>query len=1238
MTGHQRNDGDRPAVWRRIWKSVLFLDSPATAWEAQTWREAFLNGLLLVGMVLGLLVLILSVYVVVQEKAWRILVVDLLIYPVLVALYYWRSLPYKLRASVACFLLYLAGVVVIADLGPFSGGPAYLFTFCVIGGMLLGIRFAWLALALNLITVLVVALAVSRGMFPELHALMPNSARWLVAGFNFVFLNVVATISVALLVKGLERSLSQEASARGDLEQEMARRSSAEQALAEREKWYRTTFEHTGTAMVTFGADTRITMANQKFAEISGYSREEVVGMSWRGFVHPDDLASMEGYHHERRHGGRPPTSYEFRFVDRHGVVRQMINTVQLIPGTGYSIASLNDITDRTLYEQSLADSQERYKSLLAAIPDPVVAYDKDGAVHYINDAFQRTYGWTLAELEGHRIDFVPEEEAERTAKAWSHQLEEEKELLTTRRRTKDGRAIDVEICGASLRDASGNYEGALVIHRDITDRKKAEQALRESENRFRLVFQTSPDAINLSRLEDGVYVSVNQGFCDLSGYSAEEVLGRTSLEIDLWADPDDRVRLVKELQEQGAVHNLEVRFRLKDGSVRTGLVSAAIINLEDVPHLISITRDVEEWKQAELAMRESQDRARATLEASPDPIVVYDVNGHTTYVNPAFSRVFGWELSELKGARIPYIPPSEQEIASNLLRRGVKQDEPISVTSRRLTKDGRIIDVVINAARTKDASGQVSGMVVNLTDITERRNMERALQESEERYRDLVDNINDFIYTHDLEGRFTSLNRAACQTLGYQPEELIGLSVSGIMRRDLWQAFFDEYMKELQDHGSVSGLGAYFDRDGGKHYLEYRSDLVRGDGQEDFVRGSAREVTERILAEREQRKLEAQLRQAQKMEALGTLAGGIAHDFNNLLTAIMGYGELAQLAALKGKSNAAQVEHIVDAAERARDLVKQLLTFSRRSETDLKPIDLNQLVAQSVKILKHTIPKMIDLRMKLADNLDYVRADATQLEQVIINLANNACDAMPEGGRLVFETNMTTLDGNFTKQHLEMTPGTYVELMVTDTGHGMDKETLGQIFDPFFTTKEIGKGTGLGLSTVYGIVKEHEGHVYCYSEPGMGTTFKIYLPAVQLDGESLEPVRYPEPMEQVGKETILLVDDEEVIRKMGAEILESVGFKVVSVSSGEEALAIYKERPRDFDLVILDLGMPGMGGHRCLKELLSLNPAVKVLIASGYSAEGKVKDTLKEGAAGFIAKPFRFNDLLNTIRSVIDT
>jgi len=521
-----------------------------------------------------------------------------------------------------------------------------------------------------------------------------------------------------------------------------------------------------------------------------------------------------------------------------------------------------------------------------------------------------------------------------------------------------------------------------------------------------------------------------------------------------------------------------------------------------------------------------------------------------------------------------------------------------------------------------------------------DRQRAEEALRRAEEDYRGIFENSAEGIFQSSLEGRYLRVNPALARIYGFDsPKQLIE-STQDIGREiyaDPAQRL--ELLRQVKERGQV--LGFEFEalrKDGRRAYVSVDIRAVRDqEGRITFLEGMVQDITDRRLAEKAREELEAQLRHAQKMEAVGTLAGGIAHDFNNLLTAIMGYGELAQLEASTGGDISTHLAQIVKAAERARDLVKQLLTFSRRSETALKPSDLNQLVAQSIKMLEHTIPKMVEIKVKLSGNLKPILADSTQLEQIIMNLASNASDAMPDGGRLTFETSAAYLGPEFCSEHPGMIPGHYVLLTASDTGQGIDQETLGKVFDPFFTTKDIGKGTGLGLSTVYGIVQEHGGHVSCKSVPGKGTTFLIYLPVLLTKPAEMADQGTPQPTIAGGHETILLVDDESNIRGLAREILEGVGYNVVSAVSGEEALELFREAAGRVDLVVLDLGMPGMGGHKCLRELLLIDPALKVLIASGYSSEGSVKDTLQDGAVGYLAKPFKRNDLLLRVRNALD-
>ena len=402
------------------------------------------------------------------------------------------------------------------------------------------------------------------------------------------------------------------------------------------------------------------------------------------------------------------------------------------------------------------------------------------------------------------------------------------------------------------------------------------------------------------------------------------------------------------------------------------------------------------------------------------------------------------------------------------------------------------------------------------------------------------------------------------------------------------------------------------------------------------MVLSVVRDITERVRAEEKVKTLRNRLQQSQKMESIGTLAGGIAHDFNNILAAIIGYSELALADAEKGKPMPRHIKSILQAGDRAKDLVNQILTFSRKMEPELKPVDLNQVVKQAKGMLERTIPRMIEIKHQLADDLWLTNADASQLSQVLMNLGTNAKDAMPDGGQWIIETRNMILHQGYCARHVDVSPGKYVLLTVTDTGHGMDNETREQIFDPFFTKKEVGKGTGLGLATVYGVVKNHGGCINCYSEVGRGTSFKIFLPAIQSTASDRLENKIAEEAPG-GHETILLVDDEDAIRELGQNVMSRKGYKVMLAATGEEALEIYKEQGENIDLIILDISMPGMGGHKCLEELIRQDPEVKVVVASGYSLSGDLYNVLASGASTFVPKPFLFNDLLAEVRDVLD-
>jgi PAS domain S-box-containing protein len=541
-------------------------------------------------------------------------------------------------------------------------------------------------------------------------------------------------------------------------------------------------------------------------------------------------------------------------------------------------------------------------------------------------------------------------------------------------------------------------------------------------------------------------------------------------------------------------------------------------------------------------------------------------------------------------------------------------------------------------AARVKRREDSLTLANEQLQDqIAERRRAEEALAQSEQRYRQLFDSITDFIYTHDLEGRFTSVNQGAAAHLGYDAGDLLGRKVTGYMLPQYAEAFYNEYLPAIIRDGKHEGISVYLDSSGGEHYVEYRNILVTVDGEPNHVSGMGRDVTERLHAQDQLRHLEEQLRQSQKMEAVGTLAGGVAHDFNNILQGIRGYAQIISMGTRPNEPMRGHVDQIEAAVGRASELVQQLLTFSRRVRPKLKPVDLNQCIKQAVALLERTLPKMVTIRTELAEGLNLVNADSNQLGQVILNLGANASDAMPDGGELILRTSKQTLDEDFCHAHPEAEPGDYVRLEVKDTGQGMDPVTISHIFDPFFTTKELGKGTGLGLSIVYGIMRSHGGIVAVESQAGQGSSFNIYLPALSVQ----VAVEAPAPESKMlpgGGESLLLVDDDVGILNSTRELLEHFGYKVRSATSGEEALSAYQGRPGYYDLVIMDLGMPGMGGAKALEKMKEIDPSAKVIVCSGYSSEKASLTADQGGAAAFVSKPYKTADMLTTIRKVLDS
>jgi PAS domain S-box-containing protein len=787
-------------------------------------------------------------------------------------------------------------------------------------------------------------------------------------------------------------------------------------------------------------------------------------------------------------------------------------------------------------------------------------------------------------------------------------------------------------------------HDRALGSH--IKDLEEQREALGQS----RRFLETLLDAIPAPVFyKDGAgrYKQVNQAFEDFFDSPAEDLLGKTVL--DLLPSDEAQVHEFKdsELLRFGGSQQYEARLSAA-GGVREVVFHKAVIasGKDGEPGLIGVILDITKRKRIEEALRESEQGYRTLFETMVQGVVYQDREGRIVSANPAAETILGLSREEIRertsldhtwraihedGSEFPgETHPSMVALATG---REIR-NEVMGIADPR---SGGYRWINIHATPLFRPGEEKPHLVyTTFDDVTERKLAQEALQEQEKALIGVLDATPETIVVLDRQGVVRTANQTVCRRLGMRREELIG--------RCIYDLFPEEVSRQRRErYAGVFESGETLVFEDSREGLEFEQNIFPvfdDSGQVESIVVFARDITQRKQAQKDKERLEAQLRQAHKMEAVGTLAGGIAHDFNNILAAISGYAELALQEPELDDGAAARLREILGSVLRAKELVRQILTFSRKASYKPRPLNFNQVVTETAGIIERTVPKMISLELHLEPGLQLINGDANQLEQLLLNLASNAKDAMPDGGRLIVETSNVRLDEAYVQGHLDAAPGNYVLVSVSDTGEGMDPETMGRVFEPFFTTKATGQGTGLGLSSAYGIVKSHEGVIYCYSEPGQGTTFKIYLPALgsQPQPAQADQERPGEEEAPGGSETVLVVDDERSLRDISSQVLESHGYRVLTAASGEEALEVYRQQAGEVDLVLLDLIMPGMGGNKALQAILALNPSARVVIASGYSANGHVKVALEGGAAGFLAKPYPGSELLRAVRRALDS
>ena len=883
--------------------------------------------------------------------------------------------------------------------------------------------------------------------------------------------------------------------------------------------------------------------------------------------------------------------------------------------------------------EEALRESEARYRTLIEAAEDSIHLKDLAGRYLMVNAKFASLLGFSgPEEIIGKTIlDFYPEEFAALQSK---HDMEvvktgvtQETEIELT---TPDGPRTYF-VLKVPVKDEQGHVTSIMGIARDITGYKRIEDALTETlkeRELYRTLVEEADDAIGVKDAQ-GRYILVNSELVRRLGIPREDLIGKTASEVypgETGSRIEQNDKLVLRSGEpvetedivettRGTMVLLTSRVPIKDDDGRPS-------------GLLFVARDITERKRDQEALRASEERYRTLVEAADDAIYLKDLDGRYVMVNSQFQRLFGLSSREGIYGKTP-LDLYPESIGTRFRTADVEvlnTGETVETETEMVTQSGPKT-FLGRRVPVRDADGEVIGILGISRDITERKKAE----EENRRLASAVATANEAVIIVEMDGRVSFVNPAAERMCGYGPGEMTGIHGFQLYPEPSRDTVAGEIFNATRDVGSWTGEVVFQKKTGEQIPVRLSTALMtdRGGGPTGIV-GIAADISERKL-------LEEQLLQAQKMEAIGQLAGGVAHDFNNLLTAIIGYSQLGDLNLPSDAPLHHYFQEIETAAERASDLTRQLLAFSRRQVFEPKVVSLNEVVRNLEEMLRRLIGEHIELEVRLGQGLSTCRVDPRQIEQVLVNLAVNGRDAMPGGGRLVIETGSITLDAEYVSTHPEATRGRHVSMSVTDTGVGMTDEVQARIFEPFFTTKEVGKGTGLGLSTCHGIVAQSGGHMTVESAPYRGTTFSVYLPRVYEEIASTQPPGDPAVL-SAGSETVLLVEDEPLVRDVVAQVLREQGYSVLEASNGVDAIQIARERADDEIAVLLtDVIMPVVGGVQLARQISKLHAETRVVYTSGYARDEVLQYGAIDPRAVFIPKPFTPASLTSKIREALD-